>query len=239
MTDIAQATEIVEFKATVGGIIEAAEALEIKDQDSYNAAVSLVSRCIAPVKGIEAFFKKHMDPLKASLDGLRADRDAMTATSAKVREIVERKALAWRKAERERQQEAQAKAEEAARKQAEKEREAEAKRLEREAAKVAKQGTPAALLRIDELQAQAQEIRETPVAPAPVVAVSQIPAGSKAAKAQVRWKFEITDAAQLPREYLIPDEGAIRKVVGALKQNCRISGVRVYSEESLSFGSGS
>lgn len=44
------------------------------------------------------------------------------------------------------------------------------------------------------------------------------------------FKFEIVDASKLPREYLIPDEQRIRKVVGALKSDTNIPGVRVYAD---------
>lgn len=50
------------------------------------------------------------------------------------------------------------------------------------------------------------------------------------------WKFEVTDPAAVPREYLSVDESKIRKVVGALKGDTRIAGVRVYSEKALASG---
>jgi hypothetical protein len=50
------------------------------------------------------------------------------------------------------------------------------------------------------------------------------------------WKFEITDAAQIPREYLVVDEARIRKVVQALKGDAKIPGVRVYPERQIAAG---
>lgn len=44
------------------------------------------------------------------------------------------------------------------------------------------------------------------------------------------WRFEITDLAALPREYLIPDEKRIGAVVRAMKGDAQIAGVRVYPE---------
>lgn len=44
------------------------------------------------------------------------------------------------------------------------------------------------------------------------------------------WKYEIVDASLLPREYLMPDERRIRKVVSALKSEAKIPGVRVWKE---------
>jgi len=43
------------------------------------------------------------------------------------------------------------------------------------------------------------------------------------------WKFEIVDADTLPREYLMPDESKIGKIVRALKLTTNIPGIRVYS----------
>lgn len=48
------------------------------------------------------------------------------------------------------------------------------------------------------------------------------------------WHYEIVDASQIPREYLIPDEVSIGKVVRALKANTKISGIRVFSSETNS-----
>jgi chromosome segregation ATPase len=50
------------------------------------------------------------------------------------------------------------------------------------------------------------------------------------------WKFEIVDPAQVPRDYLTPDLDRIGKVVKALKADCRIAGVRVYSERAVAAG---
>ena len=48
------------------------------------------------------------------------------------------------------------------------------------------------------------------------------------------WKFSIVDAALIPREYLIPDEKKIGRIVRALKGDANIPGVRAYSEKSTS-----
>jgi hypothetical protein len=60
----------------------------------------------------------------------------------------------------------------------------------------------------------------------------------KVAGVQVRevWKFAIEDEAKLPREYTMPDEQKIRRVVQALKSDARIAGVRVWSENTVAAG---
>lgn len=47
------------------------------------------------------------------------------------------------------------------------------------------------------------------------------------------WHFEIEDAAVLPREYLQPNEAAIRGVVQALKGETKIAGVRVWMDTGV------
>ena len=50
------------------------------------------------------------------------------------------------------------------------------------------------------------------------------------------WKFAVDDPAKLPREYLVPDESKIRRVVEALKGDTVIPGVRVWPEKSIAAG---
>lgn len=47
------------------------------------------------------------------------------------------------------------------------------------------------------------------------------------------WRFEIEDATSLPREYLQPNESAIRGVVQALKGETKIPGVRVWKDTGV------
>ena len=49
-----------------------------------------------------------------------------------------------------------------------------------------------------------------------------------------RWTFEITDATKIPREYLVPDEKKIRKIVEAMGAETKIDGVRAYQTTGMS-----
>lgn len=71
-----------------------------------------------------------------------------------------------------------------------------------------------------------------------VVAVHLPPATPKIDGVSFResWDFEITDEAQLPREYLLPDLGRIGKVVRALKQDAHIPGVKVFRKQTVAAG---
>jgi hypothetical protein len=50
------------------------------------------------------------------------------------------------------------------------------------------------------------------------------------------WKFEVTDPTQVPRQYLVVDESKIRKIVGAMKGDTQIPGVRVWSDKNIASG---
>lgn len=50
------------------------------------------------------------------------------------------------------------------------------------------------------------------------------------------WTFRITDPNKIPREYMVPNETAIRKVVSALKDKANIPGVEAYNERIVAAG---
>lgn len=52
---------------------------------------------------------------------------------------------------------------------------------------------------------------------------------------QQTWKFRITNAALIPREYLIPDEKLIGQLARALKDKLNIEGVEAYPEGGVRF----
>jgi len=47
------------------------------------------------------------------------------------------------------------------------------------------------------------------------------------------WKFLIIDEKLIPREYLMPDEIKIGKVVRALKEKTAIAGIKAYSDKNI------
>lgn len=68
----------------------------------------------------------------------------------------------------------------------------------------------------------------------PVVLPSAVAKAKGVSSTQV-WKFKITDASLIPREYLMVNEQALGQVVRALKDKACISGVQVYPESSARF----
>lgn len=80
--------------------------------------------------------------------------------------------------------------------------------------------------------AEALALSRRPLTVAPVVARIERPKSSGVAVREL-WDFRITDEALIPREYLVPDEVAIGKVVRAMKANTRIAGVEVFAKNSV------
>lgn len=110
---------------------------------------------------------------------------------------------------------------------------AEAERIRREAERVAFEAQAAAIA----LSAQTGKPVEIPAPVAvvvPVVAEASRGVKTDYGTTSVRkvWKFEITDAARVPRGFLAVDEQAIRRAVAEGART--IEGVRIYQEEQLS-----
>lgn len=73
-----------------------------------------------------------------------------------------------------------------------------------------------------------------PVYISPVILQSETVKVAGAAS-QKTWKFRITNAALIPREYLIPDEKLIGQLARALKDKLNIEGVEAYPEGGVRF----
>jgi len=82
---------------------------------------------------------------------------------------------------------------------------------------------------------EAARVISTPSFAAPVVAPKLTPKVEGVAAKQI-WKWRITNSYEIPREYLIPNEGAITAVVRSLKGAANIPGVQVYAETNISAG---
>jgi len=67
-----------------------------------------------------------------------------------------------------------------------------------------------------------------------IEAAPEIPEEADTAGLVIRedWKYSIPEPSLLPREYLIPDEKKIGRIVRALKGDTAIPGVRVWAEKS-------
>lgn len=130
----------------------------------------------------------------------------------------------------------------------EKERKSEERRLQEEArlqaiAESAQRSQDIAIADAIELEAQgdtkgADAVLANPVPQEvyvpPVVIPRAVPKAAGVSSVQ-NWTFRITNADQIPREYMIPDEKAIRGVVKSMKNKTNIPGIEVYPEGAARF----
>lgn len=208
-------TALIEFDTEASTLTTRAQAIgPIVDPTTYelkadlrvgaNLLIKQIEEHHAPIK--EAAFRAH----KVACEQERKMVDPLKAVVS----AIDGELRAWDREQERRRQEREREAQLAAQRQAEEDRLAEAAEAER---------------RGD--QATADALIASPVAAPPVVLPTETTKVAGLSKAKI-WKFRITNAALLPREYLIPDEVAIGKVVKALKDKAVIPGVQVYSEDS-------
>jgi len=224
--------QAIDVKRT--SLVEAAEGLVIDDSDSEAVAWGIVNRIGELKKTIVTDFEKSK---KAAHGAWKAICEQEAGHLLRLREpdnIVRGKLSAWddektrilREAQAAQQAEVDRQAAEANRIAREKaEREAEEQRI---------QDALAAEAAGDKEQAKALLEAPIEVAPveevvAPFVPQMVIPKVAGQGAMVTTWKFEIVDPKQVPDQYKVVDEKAIRRVVDALRDRASIPGVRVYS----------
>ena len=187
--------------------------ITITDQATYDEAVEYLRLIQGVTKQVDAEGDKRKRSLLDALNEMRDEHGALNDQLGRAKATVLALKNAWdtklamaRRAEQDRLDAAAAR---------------ERARLEERARKAAEAGKheKAAVL---EQQAAAPQPRQMPVAPPPPKGMS---------KRQV-WRYEITNAALVPREYCSPDEGKIGGTVRTLKETANIPGVKIWMEET-------
>lgn len=219
----------------------------------YTDAGEQLKQIKAAMKRLDDLRKGMTRPLdvakKAIMDFFRAPEEKL----ARAESGIKRAMLTYSEEQERIRREEQRKAEEAARKERErlesiarenerKSREkADAERKAAEAAAAAGRAAEAAKLMAkaqateERAAAKAEEAaQQASMVVAPIIQ-REAPKVSGISTREV-WLFEVTDPTAVPREYLMVDESKIRKVVGALKSDTRIAGVRVYSDKRMASG---
>lgn len=205
-----------------------AEALKVTDNASFLEAGSMLKavvdrlkqwkELVAPAKEsahdahkrICAMEKTVADPLTAVETHLRRQISTYTTEQERIRKVEE------------------ARLQEESRKQAE-----EAARIAAESAQI---DAAVAAEQLGDVKSANQiisaPVQVAPVMAPPVVLQSTVP---KAAGVSTRavWKFRVTDANKIPREFLIVDEVKLRKFAGAMQHQAKVEGVEFYSEETV------
>lgn len=202
--------------AEVGLLVQQAAALTVSDQPSYVSAAELGRKLAEKRKGITAM----MQPTKRAIDQVKQvvlDKEKELLTLAERGENHLKELCTGYRVE---QQKIANDAAEAERKRLLKE--AEDKRIAQ--AEQAQAAGRAGL---------ADKLLSTPVT-APVVKVAAaVPQG--VATARQNWKWRVTDAAKVPREWLMLDESRIGAHVRQEKEKTAIPGIEAYPADSTSF----
>jgi hypothetical protein len=191
-----------------------AESMSVTTADEYQAAADEVMAIKSKWKEIEDARKALKQPVDEAAKRIQSFFKPPLDFLARAENIIKRKMVSWKSEQDRIAREEQRKAEEKARKERE--------RLEREAAKAAAAGREE---RAEVLRERAEVVVSAPVAPV-------APKVSGISERSV-WKFEIVDAAKIPREFLMPNEKRIGEYVRAMKSDATIPGVRIFEETSL------
>lgn len=189
----------------------------------------------AAKKAIMDFFRAPEEKLTRAEAGIKRAMIAYSDEQERIRREEQRKAEEAARKERERLEDIARETERKAREKAESERKAaEAATAAGRAAEAAKLMARAAATE-ERAAAKAEEVtQQAAMVVAPVIH-REAPKVSGISTREV-WLFDVVDAAAVPREYLMVDESKIRKVVGALKGDTCIAGIRVYSDKRMASG---
>jgi len=115
-------------------------------------------------------------------------------------------------------------------------RQEEARRLQAEADERARKererlAKQAAKLKTPELREQ--RLAQAAQVVAPVVLPSAPPPKPAGVVTRRRWTFRVTDAAQVPREFLMVDEQKLSKLAQALGPDAKVAGVEFYEAQTV------
>ncbi|MFA5158726.1 MAG: hypothetical protein WC451_06110 [Patescibacteria group bacterium] len=214
-----QTPEIIEVNTLALSVPEQAKQIvKIINNDDYTRAGQILLTIKEIRKKIENTFK----PIKQKMDAAKKevlDQEKLADKPLAEAESYIKPLIAQYNAEQERiRQEEENRLREIARKQEEERRLQEAVAAEQSGNKE-----------------EAEAIIEAPVQAPPVVVQKTVPKVQGVSFTKL-WKFRITNAALIPREYMIPHEQAIGSVVRNTKGAIQIPGIEIYSEDSVSAG---
>jgi hypothetical protein len=219
-TDIIIAPEAVKTEALAAP--KYAASLIVRDQDTLDGAKSFLMDVKRLTEKLDNLYDERIDQAHKLHKGLLADKKQFMAPLELAEQITKR-TIAGYLAEEDR-----------------KRREAEAERARIEAA--ARAEAEKALKAVERAEAKGDSEKAQALADAAVAKMESaidaapiIPDAPEAGGLSLRedWKFSIADKSLLPREYLMPDEVKIGRVVRALKGEANIPGVSVWSKRTV------
>jgi hypothetical protein len=213
-------TETLELeKASESLLVQAEHYTAIVTTQDYIAANNLGLALKAMVTSMEEYWEVLISDAHKHHKALVARKNEMTGPAksaiAKIKILV----AAYDANEEKKRQEDERAAAEALRNQAE------AEALE----------TAAALQAAGDRFGAEQTLEAAINAPAPPVIIPSAVPTITGKSSRQNWKFRITDADKIPREYLMVDEQKIGAIVRALKEKHGIPGIQAYPENIVSF----
>ena len=197
-------TILAQYDAPLAEMTAQAQALEVKDDKSHAQATGMASEAKKLAKALDGDRKALTDPLTKMAKSIKALADNYLDKLSAIDLGLRQKIKA------------RLDAQEMARREAEK--------TAREAAAKAQA----------EINARAEAANVEPVTiEVPVVPAQETKTRTEAGTSYVKsiWKFEITDAAQVPRQYLVVSDQLVRQAVQAGARE--IPGVRIYEDKTV------
>ena len=251
----------IALRAEVAPVVARAGALVVATPEQYQDAAGFLKAIKAAQQKVTAHFGGMKAAAHAAWKAITAKESETLAPLADAERIVKARMVEWQQ-EQERirlaeQRRLQAIADEAARKERERaeaaarvqrEKEAEARaeqqRQERLAAQArteaARQAAQAAAEEARKraeaaaAKAEAKDEQAANVAPAPVVQVASVAPKVAGQSLRKTWRAEVTDAAAVPREWLVVNQTALDAFARATKGAVAVAGVKFVEDVGLS-----
>lgn len=214
MTDFAIPKEALILAEETGKVVGSMTDIKIADATMYAAGGEKLKELSAAEKRIEDMRKSLKAPILAAGKAIDAFFNAPLDRIASARNSIKRSLLTYQQEEERKRREIEARAQEEARKAAE---------------KLQKQADAAAAKGKTEKAEALQQAAASVVAPIIAPTVQKLAGVSN----RLTWHYEVTDSAQLPREWLMPDDKKLGAYVRAMKGETNIPGLRVYSKDGI------
>ena len=212
--------EINEYSGQIQPLKDYGLNIHIKSQADYDTAVEFLKQVKGKSKELEIKRKGITTPIdtakKAVMDLFRPTQDALTDIERSVKKEMIRYTNEQDRIRREK--------EEKLREQARREEERKRKQLEARAQKAEEKGKDE---KAEELREQAEQVSIV----APILPSQPKTEGIKYVE---KWRAEIVNIKEIPREYLIPDMQALNKIAAATKGKLQIPGIIFKSEKMVS-----
>ena len=209
---------------------EQAQALVIHTPNTYTQAGELLKDIKALRKEVDAAFDPIITAAHAAHKEANAQKKRAETPLIEAEAILKRGLIAYDTEQERGRRIEERRLQEIARNDEEARQVAEAAALERQANATADHAEA------EQIRAEAQAVLMQPVAAPVVVVQTNTPKVAGISYREV-WRFRVTDATKIPREYPAVDEQKIGGVVRAMKGATAIPGIEVYAEKVAAAGS--